>query len=162
MAIVVKDIMKARVVCVTSGTTLPELDRRFIAHHVSGFPVVDDGRLLGMVSHFDVVRRFVVEHAQAEVLVGAYGDEVGEHVLQGELDEIAGCVGLRMDHLCVRDIMNPIVISVSPGDLVEKAARLLVEHHIHRVPVVDGQRLVGIVSSLDLVRLLGEGRATLG
>ncbi|MBE0465700.1 MAG: CBS domain-containing protein [Candidatus Desulforudis sp.] len=51
-----------------------------------------------------------------------------------------------------RDIMTTEVITVHPDDDVEKVARLLLEHHISGLPVVDhGGKLVGVVSEGDLV-----------
>jgi CBS domain-containing protein len=50
------------------------------------------------------------------------------------------------------------LITVSPDEPLESVARALVEHRIHRVPVAEGGELRGIISSLDLVRLIAEGR----
>ena len=51
------------------------------------------------------------------------------------------------------------IITVSPADSLQEVARSLIEHRIHRLPVVDAGRLVGILTSLDLVRLFAECRA---
>ena len=61
--------------------------------------------------------------------------------------------------LRVKDVMTHELITVSPADPLGVVARCLVEHGIHRLPVVDAGRLVGILTSLDLVRLIAEGRA---
>jgi CBS domain-containing protein len=51
------------------------------------------------------------------------------------------------------------VLSVRPDDSLAEVAGLLIDKHIHRVPVVEDDRLVGMVSSLDFVRLFAEGKA---
>lgn len=61
--------------------------------------------------------------------------------------------------LLARDLMTTNVITVQPDDDVEKAARLLLDHHISGLPVVDGEgKVVGIISEADLVLQAGEIR----
>ncbi|MEW5762733.1 MAG: CBS domain-containing protein [Bacillota bacterium] len=56
------------------------------------------------------------------------------------------------EELLARDIMTTGVVTVGPDDEIEKAARLLVEHRISGLPVVDREgRVVGIISEADLV-----------
>jgi len=55
----------------------------------------------------------------------------------------------------VSDVMTRNVISVSPEDSVEKAATLMTSHRINRLPVLDGSRLVGIVTRGDIIAGLG-------
>ena len=62
-----------------------------------------------------------------------------------------------MTKLRVRDVMTPAPARVAPDASVEEVARLMTREGFHRVPVVEGERLVGIVSTMDFVRLLGEG-----
>ncbi len=54
----------------------------------------------------------------------------------------------------VADIMSKSVISVSPETSMEIVAHMLTDHRIRRVPVVDGDRLVGIVSRADIIRMM--------
>jgi CBS domain-containing protein len=61
-----------------------------------------------------------------------------------------------MERLRVRDVMISDVLTVPPDLPVTEAAKLLVERRIHRLPVVDGEKLVGIVSSLDFTRVVAE------
>ena len=67
-------------------------------------------------------------------------------------------MGARIETLHVRDVMVRALIRTAPGETVAAVARTLIEHGVHRLPVVDGGELVGIVSSLDLVRLFAEDR----
>lgn len=50
-------------------------------------------------------------------------------------------------------IMTRSVITVSPNDSITKVKEILFEKHIHHIPVIDGPKLVGIVTSFDLVKL---------
>ena len=52
----------------------------------------------------------------------------------------------------VQEIMSFPLVSISPKETVEKLSNLMKEKKIHKVPVVDGDRLVGIVTATDLIR----------
>jgi len=139
--------------------SLIELDQEFLDKRVSGFPVVDDEQLVGVVSRSDVVRRLAFEQHLAETTSDFYRDGEGFHELPTEsLQEIAARVGHQIENLCVRDLMSQHLVVVTVDDSIEVAALKLWEDRIHRLPVVDQGRLAGILSSLDLVRLFADGR----
>jgi CBS domain-containing protein len=56
----------------------------------------------------------------------------------------------------VREAMVAAPYSVSPGTPIDEVARVMTTHHLHRVPVLEGQTLRGVVSALDIVRLVAE------
>lgn len=154
-----RDAMQTKVRIVHPDTSLRDLEDAFFQARVSGFPVVEDGRLVGVVSRSDVVRRLDVEQSVAETLSDYYRDAGAmEERPIPSLEEIGTGFGARLERLRVKDVMARTPISVSPETLLAELARTLVEHRIHRVPVVDGGRLAGIVSTLDLVRLVADGR----
>jgi CBS domain-containing protein len=169
------DVMQTDVRTVGADMTLAELDRAFLEDRVSGFPVVQEGRLVGLVCRSDVVRQLGVvglvcrsdvvrqlgvEQSVAETISDYYRDVGGGGAEPAEtLDSIARQVGARIEALRVKDVMTHELITVSPADPLQEVARCLVEHRIHRLPVVDAGRLVGILTTLDLVRLFAEGRA---
>ena len=112
-----------------------------------------------MVSRFDVVRQLAFEHHLAETTSDFYQDSEGFHESPAEsFQEIANRVGQEIENLCVRDLMSPHLVVVTVGDSIEVAAQKLWENRLHRLPVVDQGRLVGILSTLDLVRLFADGR----
>ena len=73
------------------------------------------------------------------------------------MERIEDAIAARWQGACVEDAMIRDFVAVAPDAAVEKIARTLVDRGIHRVLVVEGGRLLGIVSSLDLVRLVAEG-----
>ena len=160
MPLTARDLMQRDVFTVSPRMRLPDLEDALLARRVSGFPVVDEGRLVGVVSRLDVVRRLAVEKAQAETLSDYYRahDAAGAEYDHRSFDAIATEVGLRVAHMTVADVMSKDVLSVAPGAGLAEIARALVEHGFHRLPVVENGRLVGIVTSLDLVRLIADGR----
>jgi CBS domain-containing protein len=70
-----------------------------------------------------------------------------------------GAQALRGSAATVREVMTSNVVSVTPQDSVDEAARLLTFHDISGLPVCDGNRVVGVVSEADLI---GKSGATVG
>ncbi len=66
--------------------------------------------------------------------------------------------GLSLSQIPIGDVMSRPVISVGPKDSIEAAERAMREHQVRRLVVLDGQRLVGLVSLNDLTRATGRGR----
>jgi len=159
MQLTAQDIMKRGVRCVTLDMTMSDLERALIRDEVSGFPVVHEGKLVGIVSRSDVVRQLCVEQSVAEVVSDYYRDSTGFAPTRAQsLHRISEMVGESIEHKCVKDFMVHQLITVAPTQPVEEVASLLVRNHIHRVPVVEDGRLLGIITTLDLVRLIAEGR----
>ena len=159
MGLTAGDVMQTGVRVVRAELPLPELERRFLEERVSGFPVVDGGRLVGIVSRSDVVRGLCALRSEAEYVSGYYLDLSGfEQSPPEDLAALAARVGERLEHKTVRDVMSGNLITVAPGDPLSEVARTLVEHRIHRLPVTEGEVLVGIVTSLDFARLFADGR----
>ena len=150
----VGNIMQPVVATVSSECPLAELERTFAAHGFSGFPVVDEGRLVGVVSRSDVVRQICVERSTSEIISDYYCEQSGfsSSLLFQSFEEIADSVGRRIEHLTVADVMTRGAISITVAETVSSVARLMLDRRVHRVLVVDGERLVGLVTSMDIVR----------
>jgi CBS domain-containing protein len=67
-------------------------------------------------------------------------------------------VGARFEGMTVEDVMSRHVHTADPDQSVDEVARMMVDHGVHRLPVVEEGNLVGIVTTLDLVRMIAEGR----
>ena len=158
MAKSVADLMQKKVLTIAPGKTLPELERALLRSRVSAMPVVErSGKMVGIVSRSDVVRQLCLERSLGEAMADAYRDHTDEGFVEKSRRDVAEAIGKRMEQLCVRDVMIRDVVSVPPELPVEKAAQLMIERRIHRLPVVADGKLVGIVSSLDFTRLVAEG-----
>ncbi|MDI6872014.1 MAG: CBS and ACT domain-containing protein [Bacillota bacterium] len=122
----IEDIMTTKVVTVTPADSIAEALRRTRAGRFRHLPVVDGERVVGVVSDRDL-------RAAVPALVT---DDAEEYLEQ-----------IRVDL-----VMHPDVIVAHPLDPVEDAARLMYEHKIGCLPVVSGDRLVGIVTETDVLR----------
>jgi CBS-domain-containing membrane protein len=97
--------------------------------------VDDDGTVIGVVSETDMLTRHAVDLAR-EALAGEHArDEPGEP-----------------DGLTAGDLMTQPAVTITPGESVEHAARLMCNCRVRRLPVVDADgRLVGIISRADVL-----------
>ena len=79
MKLLVKEIMQRNIRTIAPGVPLPELEQTLLMDGVSGFPVVDKGKLVGIVSRSDIVRQLYLEHYAAESTSDFYFDDSGFH-----------------------------------------------------------------------------------
>ena len=151
------DVMHKNVYTVDPHLKLADLEREFMEKKVSVFPVLDHSKLVGIVSRSDIVRQLSVEQSLSEMISDYHGDATGVHVDSAEsLHEIATRVGRRLEDLQVKDVMIRRPITVKPDDTVQQVAKVMVASKIHRVLVTDQGQLAGIISTLDLVKLIAE------
>lgn len=143
---VVGDVMTREVVVVHPRTPLGEAVRTLLGRDYRALPVVDDaGTLVGILTNTDLIERGGLT-ARLELLA-ALGGPAAERELTAS--------GVRGK--TVGDAMNREVLSVSPRERLDRAAHLMAERKIKRLPVVDDSgRLVGIVSRVDVLRTMGE------
>lgn len=157
MTIKVRDVMTREVRTVHPDMNLTELDRTLLDAGVSGAPVVDDGRLVGIVSRADVVRVLYDEQVDARKVSDFYTSPFP--IAIPALEQLARDSRKMADHMLerrVREVMTPDPRCASPDEDVVAVAKRMSTEGIHRLPVAEGIRLVGIVSSLDIVRLVAE------
>lgn len=150
-----RDVMNTEVLTVRVDLTVRELAAFLTEKQISGAPVVDrEGRLVGVVSVTDVAE----SDAERPDLVS---DRSNPDFVVREWEERLNAEDLRplhieSDDLLVRDIMTPTVYTVPDDTPVARIAQTMVAGRIHRLLVTRSQRVVGIVTSLDLVKLLEE------
>jgi CBS domain-containing protein len=141
-----KDIMTTPVVTIEPDTTVREIAALLLKRRISAVPVVESGRVVGLVSEGDLLRR---------------------HEIGTDSDRPAGSWWLRLirgdrspaeyvkSHAAhARDIMTRDVITVEEDTSIAEIAAVLEARRIKRVPVLRGEHLVGIVSRANLVQAL--------
>jgi len=146
--LIAADVMVSPIVCVDANENLPQVEGELIREHVGGAPVIRDGKMVGIISRSDFVRVPVL----LEVLDGYVADELDKQP-PSETDHIQRFCE-RFSDLKVAEVMTTQVISCQPDTPITELAESMVSHHVHRLVVVEGDRPVGIVESLDLVKLL--------
>ncbi|HEV3006934.1 MAG TPA: CBS domain-containing protein [Pirellulales bacterium] len=156
--VLARDIMRGEPICAHPEQSLVELRHLLIESHISGAPVVSEGRLVGIVSRSDLVRvRELLDALDGQV----YGsDDWNENQADGFRHSApAEFHGFqkRADQLLVKDAMRAQVLTCSHDTPVVELAGEMVRHHVHRIVVVADDRPIGIISSLDIAELVAKG-----
>ena len=138
------DVMTRNVITVERETSVADVIRLMLDNSVSGLPVLDDGKVVGILTEGDLLRRSETGTEKQrprwlEILMGP-GRMAGEYV--------------RTHGRKVEAIMTTDVISVAGDTALDEVVGLMERHRIKRVPVIEGEVLVGVVSRLDLLRAL--------
>jgi len=121
------DVMNSSVLAVSPELPLAQFEELLSGEDISGAPVTDEhGRVLGIVSKTDIVRALSEQQSEALLRLFAEGISVGE-------------------------IMTKDVVIVSPEAEVHDVARVMAENGLHRVLVGSKEKVLGIISALDLV-----------
>ena len=135
-AMKVAELMQPHVRTISSEACVADVVVSLADGHISGLPVVDKvGRIIGVVSATDVL----TAEAEAD----------SESSTEGR--------GL-MAETPVRDIMTPRPYTVAPDEEVREAARQMLYAEVHRLFVAQGDRLVGVISTTDIVRAVATGQ----
>lgn len=141
-----RDIMTREIISVGLETSLKDLAAKFVATGVSNMPVVDDnGDLQGVVSETDLVEQQKPLHIPT---VMAFFDGVfyldSEKRFQEQVD--------RVTAQTVGEICNRKPVTCSPEATVREIADLMATNKAHLIPVMEDDKLVGVVARLDLIR----------
>jgi CBS domain-containing protein len=142
----VRDVMTHLVATFRSHDTIYDAAQRLGANRISGAPVVDGGRLVGVVSEVDLLRS-LAPGREREAAFGPSAAITVPLLLPGTATpRDAGRVG---------DVMSTEVVSIPPEASVLEAASLIDRCGFRRLPVVDGEGfVVGILTRSDLVRAM--------
>lgn len=157
------DVMHTDILSVSPKLSMLDLEKLLIEHRIGGVPVVEGGKLVGIISRSDVIRHLTEDQA-AEAIETEYHWDMGPPTTKrasGSAGASAdpSAVAEMLSKLTVSDLMVKDVVAVRADSTVSEVASLMTERHIHRVVVTNDDELQGVITTLDLVRLLADGRA---
>ena len=122
-----RDVMERQIITISPETRILDVHRLFVEEEIHGAPVVsEDGVVVGVLSSLDLLR--IVHDA----------DDVDESVQN-----------LTADQAMTREL-----VTVGPDAAIEDVARLMHEHRVHRVLVVDEGAIAGMITTFDLLPVL--------
>lgn len=146
-SMLVREVMTTEVLAFDPEVSVQDAYRQLVERDVDGAPVIDaDGHVVGMLSTGDLLVQETKLHYPTVVsLFGAYLELPSSHRKFEE--DLRRAVGAD-----VGDVMSTHVESCSPDDTLERAATLMHEHDVSRLPVTEGGRLVGLIARGDILR----------
>jgi predicted transcriptional regulator len=142
----VRDVMTADVPSVSSSDSVAGVAQQLLARHLPALPVIDDGKLVGVVLANDLVAR----HARVHVpfYLGLLGAAI-PFQSRREDAEIRHALAVTAG-----DLMRSEFRHIAPDGSIEDAADILVDDDVSAVMVVDAGTVVGMVTEEDMLRLL--------
>ncbi|MBN3888197.1 MAG: chloride channel protein [Nostoc sp. JL31] len=121
-----KDVMQERVETLDAEMSLEEAMQAFAHSHHRGFPVVEDSKLVGIVTQSDLLKI----------------RESTNHTLRDR----------NLADIFLKEIMTSVPMTVSPIHTLSNVLYLLDRYQISRLPVVDRRKLIGIITRADIIR----------
>jgi CBS domain-containing membrane protein len=129
----VREVMTTAVMTLKLNDTLRLADDMMNLAHIRHFPVMDGERLAGVIGQADLL------HASMASLVRQRGESSRD----------------ALGTVLVKNVMKP-AITATPDTLIHEAAQIMVERGVECLLVLEGEKLVGLVSRTDLLRELAE------
>ena len=130
-----RDVMTTPVITIDADAGVIDAAEQLSANRITSMPVLDaDGHLVGMISELDILR-------------GRLAHDPRSHMRRDEHD-------MPDPDKTVRSVMTPVVVCLTEFADVADIAETMVEGEMRAIPIVDGPRILGIVSRRDLLRTL--------
>lgn len=121
----VRDVMTSNPTTCEPTATLVDAAKVMAREDVGPVPIVEGGKLVGLVTDRDIIIRAVAE-------------------------------GRDVTSTTVQDVASKDLVTVTADEDLDRALQLMAQHQVRRIPVVDGDRVVGIVSQADVARAADE------
>lgn len=151
----IKDIMNPNVVFCKPDNTVREVAKILKENNISGVPVIDEEELVGVVSEGDLLKLLIIPEKGELWLPSPF------EVIEVPIREILGWEETKkmlsdVGSIKVEEIMTKDVYTISSEASVEEASEHMVRHRINRLPVIEEDRVVGIVTRGDIIEGLSK------
>ena len=127
-------------------STIEETIKIFAEARISGAPVVSDERLLGIITEGDLIFQ------DAEIKSPGFLDILGGIVPLGDTEEYRREV-LKSAGVTVDEVMTTDLTTITPEATLVEAATVMAEERRKILPVVEGERFVGVITRMDILTL---------
>ena len=145
-----KDIMNTDVISVRDDMTVQELATFLTEREILGAPVIDsEGEVVGVVSCTDIAQNTVPGNIAK---IDFFGQDWEDKIDPGEIQDLP----VEKESLPVREIMTPTIYTVPEDTPISEIAKAMVAGRIHRLLITRGSQLVGIITTLDMLKVLFE------
>lgn len=146
-----REIMTADPVTIGPDAGVTDAAKMMSEHNVGALPVLRDGELVGIVTEGDLIMQDVKLEfpTYLQLLDGFIMYPPAHAKFEHELKKAVAAT--------VEDVMSTEPVTVAPDTTIEDVATLLAERDVSRLPVVEGGKVIGIVSKHDIVRAIAGG-----
>jgi CBS domain-containing protein len=143
--VIAKDLMTTELISISPDASVLEAAETMLRNRISGLPVVDSsGAFVGIITGSDLMRRAEIA---TELRRSGFSEfKAGEERVATDY--------VRAHGRRVKQVMTKTPLTVGEDASVQAIVDIMDRHNVKRVPIVDGQRLVGMVSRTDLLRAL--------
>jgi CBS domain-containing protein len=143
----VSKIMSTSLITCDVETDVGEIARLIWENNVSSLPVVEQGKVVGMVTDYDLIsRQTEFDGPMYLPFIDVYFQVPGT----GDADQLR-----RILATTARELMSYPVLTLTADESVQDAATIMYEHRINAIPVVDADELIiGIVTRADIVQMI--------
>jgi len=143
-----RDIMSKEIVSVSTTTSLKDLAHTFVETRFSNLPVLDEeGRLVGIISETDLVEQQRPLHIPTVMTLFDWVFSFGnEKRFKEEVDRVTAAT--------VGELYHKDLVTCSPDTTVRDLAALMSQHKVHLLPVIENDKMIGVVARLDLIRVM--------
>ncbi len=151
----VKDVMNSDVVSCRPDDEISNAAKLLKEHDISGLPVVDEGKVVGIVTEADVLKLLEVPEHGGLWLPSpfeVFEIPIRELINWEDTKHMLTDIGSKP----ISDIMESEVYAISADSSIEDASSIMVKHKVNRLPVLDDGELVGIITRGDIIRGLAE------
>jgi CBS domain-containing protein len=144
----VKDIMTRELITVSPQTEIVSAAKILLEKRINGLPVIDNsGKLVGILCQSDLVaQQKSIPIPSVYTLLDSFIPLTSIKRIDKEVQKIAA--------LKVEQAMTPDPVTVGPETDIEDVARLMVDKKYHTLPVMEGDKIVGIVGKEDVLKIL--------
>ena len=135
----VRDVMSSPVISVSRQTRLPMIKHLMREKNIRRLPVVENGHVVGIISLGDVRNAFPSDATTLSIFELSY----------------------LLDKVSAEEIMRTDVITIEAGLPLVEAAKMMLEHKVSGLPVVQGNQLVGMITESDIFKAVVAGQVSL-
>jgi len=147
----VKDIMTKELITVSPDTEIVQATKLLLENRINGIPVTDEtGKLVGILCQSDLIAQ------QKKLPIPSFFTFLDGLITLTSMKQIEKQVQ-KIAAITVAQAMTPNPVTVQPETDIEKVAALMVDRNFHTIPVVDKEKLVGIVGKEDILKTLIPG-----
>ncbi|MFG6686287.1 CBS domain-containing protein [Mariniflexile sp. HNIBRBA6329] len=131
----ISKIMTVPVITLKKNDSLETAERLFKKYHIRHIPVVSGNAVVGMLSYTDLLRL-------------SFAD------VTDDLDSDADADAMVYNMFTIKQVMKRHIVTVTSSNSIKEVAEILATKEFHALPVVDNNKLVGIVTTTDLIKYL--------